>query len=162
MKKIIPLLILMAMLVSVFSYAQTGTCSIVEQTLQDFVNDAKTILGEDKMLLPEQADAKIAATPNLVIIDVNEKHEFDQAHLKNAILIPRGLLEIKITKNDIFSDINKGVTPAKETPLLLTCKLGARSLMGAATLKKMGYKEVYCIKGGLDAWKAAKQPLETN
>ncbi|MFA5100710.1 MAG: rhodanese-like domain-containing protein [Candidatus Omnitrophota bacterium] len=153
-------ILVVAMVLSVCAFAHAEVSGAVAMTLQDFVNEARACLGEGRELSPEQANQKIAATPNMVIIDVNEQHEFNQAHLKNALLIPRGFIEFKITKNDLFPDINKGITPAQDTPMLLTCKLGARSLMAAATLKKMGYTEVYCVKGGLDGWKNAKLPLE--
>ena len=150
------------MVLSLCAVIQVQAVYAADMTLQDFVNEAKVFLGDDRILSPEQASEKIANTPRLVIIDVNEQHEYNQAHIKNTLLIPRGFIEFKITKNDLFPEINKGVTPAKDTPLLLTCKLGARSLMAAATLKKMGYADVYCVKGGLDAWKNARLPLQVN
>ena len=156
--KIVSVLIAVSLLVGASAMVEVSWAA--DYTLADFVNEAKDYLGESRMLSPEQANEKIAATPSLLVVDVNEQHEYNQAHIKNALLIPRGFIEFKITKNDLFPDINKGVTPEKGTPLLLTCKLGARSLMAAATLKKMGYAEVFCVKGGLDAWKNAKLPLE--
>lgn len=146
----------------IFAVAQLQPVCAADMTLQDFVNEAKAFLGEDRILSPLEANEKISSTQGLVVIDVNERHEYDQAHIKNALLIPRGFIEFKITKNDLFPEINKGITPAKDTPILLTCKLGARSLMAAATLKKMGYTNVYCIRGGLDAWKNERLPLEVS
>ena len=129
-------------------------------TLAQMLETAKAFLGEDRVLTPQQAYEMIQSNPDLMIIDVNTKFEFDRGHIKGALIIPRGLIEFKITKNDIFQDINKGVIPQKNTTMLLYCKVGGRCLLVAETLKKMGYTDMYTIKGGLEAWKTARLPLE--
>ena len=43
--------------------------------------------------------------------------------------------------------------------LFVYCAAGKRSAKAAEILKEKGFKEVYQLKGGLDAWKAAKLPL---
>jgi len=143
----------------VHAYAQEKNQPSEGMTVQDFLKEALSIVGLVNSLSEEDAYEKIKSTADIVIIDVGEENEFKAEHLDNAILIPRGLLEMKIGKNDIFPEINKGVTPNKNQPILLYCKVGARSLLAAATLKKMGYKNIYHLKGGLEAWKSANLPL---
>jgi len=155
---IVGLVAVLVIMASAFSYAQTAGEGM---TLQDLVNEDTAYLGEANTLSPQAANEKILTVPDLMIIDVNEKFEYDKEHLKGAILIPRGLIEFKINRNDIFPDINKGKMPAdKNTPMLVYCRFGARCLFSAVRLKKMGYKNVYSIKGGLEAWKAERLPLE--
>jgi len=152
---LVGLLVIMA---SAFSYAQTAGEGM---TLQDLVNEETAYFGEANIFAPQDAYKKIQTVPDLMIIDVNEKFEYDKEHLKGAVLIPRGLMEFKINRNDIFPEINKGKMPAdKNTPMLLYCRFGARCLFSAVRLKKMGYKNVYSIKGGLEAWKAERLPIE--
>ena len=50
----------------------------------------------------EQVQAKIQAGELFVILDVREKEEYDQGHIAQAKLLPRGLLEFRI--NDIVPD----------------------------------------------------------
>lgn len=159
MKKILFLIIVFScvLFLSVCSQAQTVDSGI---TLKQMLDEANVFVGTENTLPPKQAYEKIQSTPNLMIIDVDTKFEFDKGHIKNSILIPRGLIEFKITKNDIFPEINQGKMPEKTTPIFLYCKMGGRCLLAAQTLKKMGYTEVYNLKGGLNAWKTERLPLE--
>jgi phage shock protein E len=66
------------------------------------------------------------------VIDVRSEAEFQEKHLPGTINIPLDRLSDEIAR----------VAPNKEQPLLLHCLSGARSGMGEATLKKMGYRNV--------------------
>lgn len=46
----------------------------------------------------------------------------------------------------------------KEKPVAVYCKVGGRSGQAMAKMKELGFKEVYNLKGGMDAWKSAKKP----
>ena len=67
------------------------------------------------------------------VIDVRSEPEFQEKHLPRAINIPLDRLRDEIAQ----------VAPDKEQPLLLHCRSGTRSGMGEATLKKMGYRNVF-------------------
>ena len=67
------------------------------------------------------------------VIDVRSEVEFQEKHLPGAINIPLGRLGDEIAR----------VAPNKEQPLLLHCLSGSRSAAGEATLKKMGYRNVF-------------------
>ena len=85
----------------------------------------------------------IKNSPN-VIIDVTEESEVHSTGIiKNAIHIPRGLIEFKISD---ISSINN-----EETNLLVYCAGGYRSALAAKTLKDFGFKNVFNI-GGYDEW----------
>ena len=78
------------------------------------------------------------------IIDVREESEVNNSGLiKNAIHIPRGLIEFKST--DISSLIDDG------TYILVYCAGGYRSALAAKTLKDFGFNNVFNI-GGYDEW----------
>ena len=53
-------------------------------------------------LTAEQVQAKVQAGERFVILDVREKEEYDQGHIAQARLLPRGLLELRI--NDVVPD----------------------------------------------------------
>ena len=67
------------------------------------------------------------------VIDVRSAGEYQSQHLPNAIHIPLGELEQRIS----------GHAPNKDEVLLLHCLSGGRSGMGRRILKRMGYARVY-------------------
>jgi len=67
------------------------------------------------------------------IIDVRSEGEFQEKHLPGAINIPLNRLGDEIAR----------VAPNKEQLLLLHCLSGTRSAAGEATLRKMGYRNVF-------------------
>jgi rhodanese-related sulfurtransferase len=68
-------------------------------TLEAMVAAAKAVI---PALTAEQVQAKVQAGEPFVILDVREKEEYDQGHIAQARLLPRGLLEFRI--NDIVPD----------------------------------------------------------
>jgi len=79
------------------------------------------------------------------IVDVREEHEFNNGHIDNAILLPRGVLEFKIDAISQLSD--------KSSVIIVYCATGKRSALSANTLQNMGYTNVMSIAGGFEAWK---------
>ena len=77
-----------------------------------------------------------------VIIDVREEGEFLNGHISGAKHISRGLLEERIGQ----------VAPDLSTPILVYCARGNRGALAADSLQKMGYQNVYSLKGGLQHW----------
>ncbi len=81
---------------------------------------------------------------NTLIIDVREESEVQSSGvIKNAIHIPRGLIEFKISN---ISKITK-----EDTNILVYCAGGYRSALAAKTLKDFGFKNVFNI-GGYEEW----------
>jgi rhodanese-related sulfurtransferase len=68
-------------------------------TLEAMVAAAKAVV---PALTAEQVQAKVQAGEPFVILDVREKEEYDQGHIAQAQLLPRGVLEFRI--NDIVPD----------------------------------------------------------
>lgn len=83
---------------------------------------------------------KIKEEQNISIIDVRTSVEYKSGHIKNAINIP--LDEISNIENRI---------PDKTRKIIVYCKSGGRSKEAANQLLKMGYENIYDMKG-LDAW----------
>ena len=64
------------------------------------------------------------------LVDVREKHEWNEGHIPGAIHVPRGFLELQIEE----------AVPDKSKTVVLYCAGGVRSLMAGTTLQQMGYK----------------------
>ena len=71
-----------------------------------------------------------AATP--LIIDVRTEEEWNNGHLKGAVLIPY---------NRIGDEIGR-VTKEKTQRIYLYCRSGRRTKIAQETLHKLGYKDV--------------------
>jgi rhodanese-related sulfurtransferase len=88
--------------------------------------------------------------PEIKVIDVRMKTEFRTERIEKAINMP--LASLPCSKADKMN---------RETVLYLYCKSGVRSCWAAAKFNKMGFKHVYSLEGGLNAWKKAGLPLLT-
>ena len=68
-------------------------------TLEAMVEAAKKVV---PALTAGEVQAKVQAGEPFVILDVREKEEYDQGHIAQARLLPRGLVEFRI--NDVVPD----------------------------------------------------------
>lgn len=78
-----------------------------------------------------------------LLLDVREKEEYREGHLKGALSVPRGFLEMLV----------EGQAPDKSRPIIAYCQSGVRSLLAGHVLKEMGYADVRSLRGGYGAWK---------
>lgn len=123
-------------------------------TLMDFVRAAKAEIAE---LDGARLEAMRKERPNLMLLDVREASEYEQGHLEEAMLVPRGILEA--ASDFKYAKRVQKLVDAREQPIVLYCATGGRSAMAAATLKRMGFNEVYSLAGGIVQWEAEKRPL---
>ncbi|MDA9342466.1 rhodanese-like domain-containing protein [Gammaproteobacteria bacterium] len=100
-----------------------------------------------KRLSYEETLAKIQ-NPNHVIIDVREESEVAFSGLiKNAVNIPRGVIEFKLKPDSPDNPIHID----SDTDILLYCAAGSRSALAAKALEDSGFQNVYNI-GGYGEW----------
>lgn len=100
-----------------------------------------------KTITPLEAKALIETRKDLLLVDVRSPDEFRGGSLPGATLIP-------------FWDFAKGrYDLPKDRPILLICAVGGRSLACGQMLSTKGYREVYNLQGGLDAWLEQRVPL---
>ena len=92
---------------------------------------------------PTEVNQRLAAN-DYTLVDVREKHEWNEGYIPGAIHVPRGFLELQVEE----------AVPDKEKPVILYCAGGVRSLLAAETLKRMGYQQPISMAGGFGAWKA--------
>ena len=93
-----------------------------------------------------------------VIIDVREESEvYSQGIIKNAIHIPRGLIEFQLKPD---SDKNP-VSIDSETNILVYCAGGYRSALAAKSLIDLGFKNVYNL-GGFKEWVESVGEIHSN
>ena len=90
-----------------------------------------------------------------IVIDVREVAETASGFIPNAVLIPRGVLEMSISSEKSLKARFPTLVMLAQQPVYLVCRSGARSLLAAVSLQQMGFKNVYSVAGGFLAWQAA-------
>jgi molybdopterin/thiamine biosynthesis adenylyltransferase/rhodanese-related sulfurtransferase len=84
-----------------------------------------------------------------VLIDTREPHEWEEAHLDGATLVPPA---------DVSERIDE-VAPDRDQRVVLYCRIGNRSARAAEELGELGYENVASIAGGIEAWQEAGLPV---
>ena len=87
---------------------------------------------------------------NAVILDVREPKEYEGGRIPNAVHLPQSQLESR------GHELKKLTT----RPVIAYCGRGQRSRTAAGILTKVGFAEVYSLRGGLQAWSEAGLPVE--
>ena len=85
-----------------------------------------------------------------VVLDVRNVAEYKSGHITNARHVPEAELESRA----------KELEKMKSKPIIVSCARGNRSAGVAGRLRKLGFNEVFSLRGGLSAWEQANMPLE--
>ena len=105
----------------------------------------------DKFKKYEVVDTNGAITlmddDNLIILDVREEKERSSGFIKSDIHIPMAQVKAKLDSLD------------KSKKILTYCRTGSRSNRIAELLCRNKFENVYCLKGGFDAWQKAGLPI---
>lgn len=97
---------------------------------------------------PAQTMDLIQKRKELQLVDVRSPQELREGSIEGSTLLP-------------FWNIMKGeFNLPKDRPILLICAVGGRSYAAGQILAQKGYKEIYNLQGGIDAWKRAGLPLK--
>ena len=75
-----------------------------------------------------------------ILIDVRTRQEFLEGHLERSILIPYYEIDRQI----------ENIVPDKDRLIILYCKNGGRSIQAYEILNKLGYSNMYNLRGGLE------------
>lgn len=145
MKKLF-LLVVFALLVSTFSFATDKPDPSVWRKM---VAEAESQLIK---LTPEQVKGILDKKENYVILDVRERSEYVNGWIEaeNFQYIGRGILEPTLSRTGAIKFDDK---------VIVVCKTGQRAALAGVSLKKMGYKNVYFMAGGMDEWIKKGYPI---
>ncbi len=89
----------------------------------------------------EEAKEMIDNETDIIILDVRTQSEFDEGHIKNAVLIP---------DTEIETEAPKKLTD-KDAKILVYCRSGRRSAEASKKLVSMGYTNILDF-GGISDW----------
>ena len=118
------------------------------------INEAKKEVGE---ITPKQLKAIFDDEKSVIILDIRESEQraegdiYDDMFTITSFSITRGNLEWEVLSK--ISD--------KNAFIVTFCRNGGRGALAAQTLKKLGYKNVKNLQGGIADWAKAGYTIKT-
>jgi rhodanese-related sulfurtransferase len=88
----------------------------------------------------------------VIIVDLRKEEEYAASHIKNAIHIPAEELMQKLGRIERY----------KNEPIVVVCATGPRSARATSQLKKVGFKDVSSMEGGMKVWLSDNMPVESS
>ena len=98
----------------------------------------------------DEFEKQLIATKGEQLIDVRTPQEFEKYRIKSAKNIDY--------RNPNFSKEIEKLDKTK--PVLIYCLSGARSKSALDAFQKAGFKTVYNLDGGINAWSKAQKPID--
>ena len=106
---------------------------------------AQTIQKDSIQVLSLAEFEKMSAKKKTKILDVRTPEEVAEGHLAGSTTVNF----LSPTFGTEIQTLNKNKT------YLLYCRSGTRTRKAADAMQKMGFKHVYMLEGGINAWKDA-------
>jgi rhodanese-related sulfurtransferase len=101
-------------------------------------------------LIPAAVKALLDTQATCALIDVREAGEYNSTHIPGSSLVPRRQLEFRMPR----------LVPYKGTQVIVCDDDGRRARLAAATLERMGYRQVMVLDGGINRWTTVGYPTE--
>jgi rhodanese-related sulfurtransferase len=98
---------------------------------------------------PQEVKLRLESGEKLHLIDVREPHEFAQARLQGADLIPM---------RTVPGELPALEARAEEGTLVVYCHHGIRSLNVVSWLREQGVEACQSMAGGIEAWSLTVDP----
>ena len=86
-----------------------------------------------------------------VLLDVREPWEFELARIERSVNVPMSMLVARI-------DEVRALQPSANTPVVVICHHGIRSMQCARYLASQGVERLMNLSGGIDAWSTQIDP----
>lgn len=105
------------------------------------------LCGDIAQVDPQEAWQRMQA--GALLLDVREENEWALGRPADSVGMPRSHVATRIGE----------VAPQRDRELLLICAAGARSLLVADSLRRMGYGRVASVAGGFSLWRERGLPV---
>lgn len=124
------------------------------KSIDDFINEALKNVEE---IFPWDLEEKINSNGNILLLDIREPYEFGAMHIKNAINVPRGILETACDYD--YEETVPELVEAREREIVVICRSGKRSVLAVDVMQQMGYRRVRSLKTGMRGWSDYEQEM---
>jgi rhodanese-related sulfurtransferase len=104
---------------------------------------------EKDVLSPKEFQSRLKSTPDAVLLDVRTPEEIEEGKLNGAV-------NIDFNNTNYKKEIE---SLDKEKTYFVYCAKGGRSSKAYAIMKASGFKNVYDMDGGYEAWDDAGFPV---
>lgn len=108
-------------------------------------------------VMPWDLEEEITQDPTLILLDIREADEFAKMHIKNALHVPRGLLEGACCWN--YDDTIPALAQGRKQNIVVVCRSGNRSVLAAKTMQQMGFENVRSLKLGIKGWNDSEMKM---
>jgi rhodanese-related sulfurtransferase len=113
------------------------------------VSACAQVNSQSQVLSADDFQKKLTSVADKQVIDVRTQEEYSSGHITGAILID-------YYKKDFKSNLSK---LDKNKPVFVYCASGGRSGSASEVLADMGFKQIYDLKGGMNAWARSGKPI---
>lgn len=96
------------------------------------------------------AAEKLIKEDKVTVVDVRSLEEYKEGHIAGA-------KNVDFFTEDFAKELDK---LDKSKPYLVHCASGKRSTSSLKTFEKLGFKNLFHLDGGINAWKDAGKPVE--
>lgn len=126
-------------------------------TRESYETLAEKATREVREVMPWDVAEMQEKVSDLLVLDVRERSEFEAAHIKGALNVPRGILEAACEYD--YAETEPELVAARQRPLVVVCRSGNRSALAALVMKLIGYDNVMSMKLGMKGWNDGDLPL---
>jgi rhodanese-related sulfurtransferase/TusA-related sulfurtransferase len=113
---------------------------VLKHYLRKSSNDGTIERKHPNITSNEELEKKLDVNENIVVLDVREAAEYAFNHIPNAISIPLGELENRLSELNTADEI------------YVVCRTGNRSDLAAQKLAEKGFANVINVVPGMSAW----------
>lgn len=108
---------------------------------------------EVNAITPKELNTLIQDDAEFIQLDVRENNQYGHGEIwtMEMVKLTRGYVEYKV----------EHAIPDKKAKIVVVCCSGKRAVLAAQTMKKLGYKSVSYLKGGVTGWLNSGYPLDT-
>jgi rhodanese-related sulfurtransferase len=124
------------------------------QKLVDLLADS---LKSVKEIMPWDMEEMIEKNPNILILDVRERDEYDTMHVPGSLNVPRGIVESACEWG--YEETEPELVQARDREVIIVCRSGYRSILAAHSLQLLGFKNVYSLATGLKGYNDYELPF---
>jgi len=139
----------------IFVVALFSACTAIYEDGKDLASVAKANV---KQVEADTLKSMIDNGEEFLLIDVRQPAEYEAGNITGSFSIPRGELEFLIT-DEMFWEEQFMYVPLKTDKIIVYCKAGDRGILAVQALQKLGFNNVYNLKGGYTAFAGDNVPV---
>ncbi len=124
------------------------------QKLVDLLADR---LKSVKEVMPWDMEEMMAKNPDILILDVRERDEYDTMHVPGSLNVPRGIVESACEWG--YEETEPELVQARSREVIIVCRSGYRSILAAYNLQLLGFESVYSLATGLRGYNDYELPF---